>query len=987
MNASEPGANARASSLGLPSLEGSRRISKIETTQEEEAASAVMRIREKRLDAEKSKRVADRNSAYLEAEQARAEEERLATSNSPMKNRAKLTVSEDIESTAMGMPRDDATAAAAIAGDVSAATDGSDVTAKLNARRMSYANEEFTAWGELNLRSPSSVEVFAGFEVPGRQVHPLIGWDMPSAINAFINEDQRTLHRLGPKAWHDAADWLPKAWSVGASHRDVNSKADELCSVAHFALELTRAKAWRGLRRGLRSHLEIHAKRNWQENDSSRWRSVTSQNSSEFYQRPIPRNAALNGVYRQDDPLVMPELFELFRPRGRPEELYMAALRAIAILVKGYFVPRAKRVFVGAHNAGVSHVELKGHAVALSEMVAVNKYRHTPKPRPAAQSDLLTAVCVGEDPTACIKVARAIAHEFGGAAAITYLADLAEIEAAERFQLLPIMLSILVDTGTTVGELLANATGRVQTDLARFKDTPPPGVPGEQWWIDHNTVMAVLQGPASDMPCKLLVQVDVMTFASMQIRSDMHSLVRAYRCEACASLAIEFARPADASREHATDLVEAARNGWSGEVQRMLGHRVDVNGRQHGRMSPLYGAAECNRVNIILSLTRNKQCDVNFGHKTTGATPLYAAVENGHSGSIAALLAAGADVNMATVSGDGPVHVAVAKGLVDVAEQLVAHGADMNASNKLGMTPFHLVLASRSVDTGMLRLLLTTTADVNRYNLAGATPLQRIIQHPYESEGKKVMIAAALIDHGAGVNAANRRSQVSPLHYAAGLGMLEMVRLLLEQGADVYALGHYFGNHIHALQTAENVHRDYIAKTPADAKSMALEAMVSRLQQAAEAALARARLPASPKRPNHASPLPGYDDPNHKKVVPPGSKRADGRIKITIDKNTGVAPGQVGLSFVELPGKGQKITAVVEGAAAHATGKIAVKMVIMFVNGTSVKKVSKEECATLIRNSTRKVTLTLRPPKSKKNQQAAAPSPSPSPRGTRTSAY
>jgi ankyrin repeat protein len=837
-------------------------------------------------------------------------------------------------------------------------------------RVVSYVNDDFTAWGKLKLRSPSQVETFTGFDVPGRQVHPLIGWDMPSAINAFINEDKRTLHRLGPQAWHDAAEWLPKAFHAGMSDRDVKRKAEELCSVAHFSLELTRANAWRGLRRGLRGHLEIHAKRNRQENDSSSWLSVTSQNSPEFYQQPIPRNAALNGVYRQDDPMAMPELFELFRPRGRPEELYMAALRVIAILVKGDVLPRAKRLFAGAHNAGVSHVELKGHAAALYEMVDVNKYRHTPAPRPAAQSDLLTAVCVGEDPAACIKVARAIAHEFGGAAAITYLADLPKIEAAERFQLLPIMLLVLVDTGTTIGELLANASGVVQTDLARFKDTPPPGVPGDQWWTDHNAVMGILQGPASAMPCKLLVQVDVMTFATMQIRFDMKSLLRAHRCVACTSLALEFERSADASREHATDLVEAARNGWVSEVARMLTHGDDVNG-QHGRMSPLYGAAECNRVNIILSLSRDKQCDVNSGHKATGATPLYVAVENGHSDSIAALLAAGADVNLATFSGDSPVHVAVAKGLVDVAKQLVANGADMNASNKLGMTPFHLVLASRSVNTGMLRFLLATKADVNRHNLAGATPLQRIIQHPYESEGKKVMIAAALVDHGAEVNAVNRRSQVSPLHYAAGLGMLEMVRLLLNKGADVYALGNYYGSHIHALQIGENVQRDHIAKSPGDTKGAAIEAMVSQLQQAAEAALARARLPASRKRP---TPLPGYDDADHK-VVRQGSKHTDGRIKITVDKTTGVAPGQAGLSFVELPGKGQKITAVVKGAAAHATGKIAAKMVIMFVNGASVKNVSKEECAKLIRKSNPKVTLTLRPPKSKsqKKKQVAVP--------------
>ena len=68
------------------------------------------------------------------------------------------------------------------------------------------------------------------------------------------------------------------------------------------------------------------------------------------------------------------------------------------------------------------------------------------------------------------------------------------------------------------------------------------------------------------------------------------------------------------------------------------------------------------------------------------ATPLHLAAQGGHLAVAEALLAAGADLALATGAGQTPLHKAAFEGHDAVAELLLARGSDPNAADQEGYT-------------------------------------------------------------------------------------------------------------------------------------------------------------------------------------------------------------------------------------------------------------------------------------------------------------
>ncbi|MEP7367963.1 MAG: ankyrin repeat domain-containing protein, partial [Acidobacteriota bacterium] len=155
------------------------------------------------------------------------------------------------------------------------------------------------------------------------------------------------------------------------------------------------------------------------------------------------------------------------------------------------------------------------------------------------------------------------------------------------------------------------------------------------------------------------------------------------------------------------------------------------------------------------------------------ATALHWAVTD--AAKLKLLLARGANLEAKTVDGRTVLHLAATHpdGAARLALLLDA-GANPNANNLVGGTPF-----MTAVGTGLeqTKLMLAKGADVNARTGTGGSPLMG-------AAGRDPRIAALLIERGADVKARTKRGE-SPLAAAATAGFVETARLILEKGADI----------------------------------------------------------------------------------------------------------------------------------------------------------------------------------------------------------
>lgn len=154
------------------------------------------------------------------------------------------------------------------------------------------------------------------------------------------------------------------------------------------------------------------------------------------------------------------------------------------------------------------------------------------------------------------------------------------------------------------------------------------------------------------------------------------------------------------------------------------------------------------------------------------------------------LLDNGADVNVARDdNGMTPLYIASANDHKEMAVLLLERGAEVDKaanSKRNHKTPLHVAVYYNSKDVA--KVLIDHKADINRAAPAmrNATPLF-IAAHERCSE-----VAKLLIERGAAVNKP-RDDGATPLHAAAETGDVDLVALLLRNGADVKAHYTHFG--------------------------------------------------------------------------------------------------------------------------------------------------------------------------------------------------
>jgi ankyrin repeat protein len=116
------------------------------------------------------------------------------------------------------------------------------------------------------------------------------------------------------------------------------------------------------------------------------------------------------------------------------------------------------------------------------------------------------------------------------------------------------------------------------------------------------------------------------------------------------------------------------------------------------------------------------------------------------------------------------------KGNLEEVKVLVAKGADVNLQDQKKRTP--LILAAYNGHTEVVEFLIGKGADVN----AGDSDRQTALL--YASKRSFNETAALLLEKGADVNAQSRKKGITALMIAAVADNEELVRMLLDHGAD-----------------------------------------------------------------------------------------------------------------------------------------------------------------------------------------------------------
>ena len=159
------------------------------------------------------------------------------------------------------------------------------------------------------------------------------------------------------------------------------------------------------------------------------------------------------------------------------------------------------------------------------------------------------------------------------------------------------------------------------------------------------------------------------------------------------------------------------------------------------------------------------------------SAPVADAAMRGDGAAVRALVATGADVNVAQGDGMTALHWAANRGDSSLTVVLLRAKARLAATTRVGgFTPLHV--ASQSGATGVVRALLAAKADARAVTTDGASPL-----HLAAVAGVPGTITA-LIAAGGDVNAREPSWGQTPLMAAAARGRADAVRALLKAGAD-----------------------------------------------------------------------------------------------------------------------------------------------------------------------------------------------------------
>ncbi|XP_004575310.2 ankyrin repeat and SOCS box protein 13a.1 isoform X2 [Maylandia zebra] len=206
--------------------------------------------------------------------------------------------------------------------------------------------------------------------------------------------------------------------------------------------------------------------------------------------------------------------------------------------------------------------------------------------------------------------------------------------------------------------------------------------------------------------------------------------------------------------------VTAARRSFLCDIDRTALHEAASHGRTLQLKQLIENGASVNMVTV------------------DNITPLHEACIQAHPNCARLLLEAGAQVDVRTIHGSTPLCNACAAGSLECAKLLLDYGAKVNPSlTALTASPLHEACIQGNPQ--VVRLLIASGAKLEAFDVHFGPPLHIACAKEHLNCVKELLTA------GANVNSVKFHEMA--LHHAARVGMVEMIELLVEFGANVYA--------------------------------------------------------------------------------------------------------------------------------------------------------------------------------------------------------
>ena len=224
------------------------------------------------------------------------------------------------------------------------------------------------------------------------------------------------------------------------------------------------------------------------------------------------------------------------------------------------------------------------------------------------------------------------------------------------------------------------------------------------------------------------------------------------------------------SRHDQSPLHSAAIAGRDVVVYKLLTAGACVNAEDDSGKTPLHHA----KSDTIATLLLQGGADIEY-RSTNGERPLHSAVGDRRDVVVAKLLAAGACVYAKSFSGRTPLHYA--SDPVTAARLLKFDPSNIHAIDSNKETP--LLLAASRGHAALVALFCNSGASTNSVNASGETALHLAVKWSHPETVRELLVCGPMQIH------ARDQVGITPLDYAMRKGPHNFVSLFLEHGVDI----------------------------------------------------------------------------------------------------------------------------------------------------------------------------------------------------------